>query len=65
LKAADDAGADLAIVDTAGRTIDAATAAARSADLVLIPIQPSLIDLKTLGATLEIIRLAGSTPAQS
>lgn len=59
LKAAADAGADLAIVDTAGRTNDAATAAARAADLILIPLQPSLIDLKTLAATLEIIRLGG------
>ena len=49
LKAAADNGADLAIIDTAGRTNDAAAAAARAADLILIPLQPSLIDLKTLG----------------
>ena len=65
LKAAAEAGADLAIVDTAGRTNDAAAAAARAADLVLIPLQPSLIDLKTLGATLEIIRLAGGKPTRA
>jgi chromosome partitioning protein len=65
LKAAAGAGADLAIVDTAGRTNDAAAAAARVADLVLIPLQPSLIDLKTLGATLEIIRLAGNKPTRA
>ena len=65
LKAAEGSGADLAIIDTAGRTNDAAMAAARVADLVLIPLQPSLIDLKTLGATLEIIRLAGSKPARA
>lgn len=65
LKAASEAGADLAIVDTAGRTNDAAAAAARAADLVLIPLQPSLIDLKTLGATLEIIRLAGGKPTRA
>ena len=65
LKAAREAGADLAIVDTAGRTNDAAAAAAREADLVLIPLQPSLIDLKTLGATLEIIRLAGGKPSRA
>jgi chromosome partitioning protein len=65
LKAAFEAGADLAIVDTAGRTNDAAAAAARAADLVLIPLQPSLIDLKTLGATLEIIRLAGGKPTRA
>jgi chromosome partitioning protein len=65
LKAAAGAGADLAIVDTAGRTNDAAAAAARVADLILIPLQPSLIDLKTLGATLEIIRLAGDRPTRA
>lgn len=65
LKAAAGAGADLAIIDTAGRTNDAAAAAARVADIILIPLQPSLIDLKTLDATLEIIRLAGGKPAQA
>lgn len=65
LKAAAGAGANLAIVDTAGRTNDAAAAAARVADLILIPLQPSLIDLKTLGATLEIIRLAGGNPTRA
>jgi chromosome partitioning protein len=65
LKAAAGAGADLAIVDTAGRTNDAAAAAARFADVILIPLQPSLIDLKTLGATLEIIRLAGGKPTRA
>ena len=65
LKAAEGSGADLAIIDTAGRTNDAAMAAARAADLVLIPLQPSLIDLKTLGATLEIIRLAGGKPTRA
>lgn len=65
LKAAAEAGAALAIVDTAGKTNDAATAAARCADLVLIPLQPSLVDLKTLGATLDIIRLAGSKPTRA
>ena len=40
-------------------------AAARVADLILIPLQPSLIDLKTLGSTLEIIRLAGGKPARA
>ncbi|MGE4045278.1 MAG: division plane positioning ATPase MipZ [Acetobacteraceae bacterium] len=65
LTAAAGAGADLAIVDTAGRTNDAASAAARVADLILIPLQPSLIDLKTLGATLDIIRIAGGKPARA
>jgi chromosome partitioning protein len=64
LKRADDNGADLAIIDTAGRTNDAASAAVQVANLVLVPLQPSLIDLKTLDATLEIIRLAGSKPTR-
>ena len=65
LKAAAEAGADLVIIDTAGRTNEAASAAARMADLVLIPLQPSLIDLKTLGATLDVIRLAGNKPTRA
>ncbi len=65
LKAAAEAGADLAIVDTAGRTNDAAHAAARVADLVLVPLQPSLADLKTLSATLDIIRISGAKPARA
>jgi chromosome partitioning protein len=65
LKAAADNGTDLVVIDSAGRTNAAATAAARAADLVLIPLQPSLIDLQTLGATLDIVRLAGNKPARA
>ncbi len=65
LRAAEDNGADLVIIDTAGRTNDAASAAARVADLILIALQPSLIDLKTMGTTLDIIRLAGGRPARA
>jgi chromosome partitioning protein len=65
LKTAADNGADLVIIDTAGRTNDAAMAAAKAADLILIALQPSLIDLKTLDATLEIIRLGGNKPARA
>jgi chromosome partitioning protein len=65
LKTAAANGADLAIIDTAGRTNDAAGAAARAADLILVPLQPSLADLKTLAVTLDIIRLAGERPARA
>ena len=51
-------GADLVIIDTAGRTDTAAAEAARVADLVYVPLQPSLIDLRTLSSTLGIIRTA-------
>ena len=65
LKAAHEAGADLAIIDTAGRANDAASAAARAADLILIPLQPSLPDLNTVAATLDVIRLAGGKPTRA
>ncbi len=65
LKAAEGAGADLAIIDTAGRANDTASAAAKEADLVLIPLQPTLPDLNTTAATLEIIRLAGGRPTRA
>ncbi len=65
LKAAAENGVDLAIIDTAGRTNEAASAAAAAADLILVPLQPSLIDLKTLEATRQIIRLAGDKPTRA
>ena len=52
-------GVDLLLIDTAGRTEQAALAAARVADLVLIPLQPSVIDLKTVKATTDLVALAG------
>lgn len=65
LKAAREAGADLVIIDTAGRTNDASVAAARAADLVLMPLQPSLPDLNTVSATLDLIRTAGGRPTRA
>jgi chromosome partitioning protein len=65
LRAAEEAGADLAIIDTAGRANDTASAAARAADLILIPLQPSLPDLNTVAATLDVIRLAGGKPTRA
>jgi chromosome partitioning protein len=65
LKAAREAGADLVIIDTAGRTNDASVAAARAADLVLMPLQPSLLDLNTVSATLDLIRTAGGRPTRA
>lgn len=55
-----EAGVDLLLIDTAGRTEQAAMAAARMADLVLVPLQPSVIDLKTVKATTDLIVLAGA-----
>ena len=55
-----EAGVDLLVIDTAGRTEQAAMAAARAADLVLVPLQPSVMDLKTVRATADLIALAGA-----
>ena len=55
-------GVDLVLIDTAGRTEQAALAGARVADLVLIPLQPSVVDLKTVQATMDLVRLAGGPP---
>ncbi len=45
-------GVELLLIDTAGRTEQAALAGARVADLVLIPLQPSVVDLKSVQATI-------------
>ena len=39
---------DFAIIDTAGRNDDSALAAARAADLVLIPCRPNMVEIETL-----------------
>ena len=63
IKAAEGAGCQLAIIDTAGRNNDAALEAASAADLVIIPMQGTFFDLKTLEATLKVLRLSGGKRA--
>jgi chromosome partitioning protein len=55
-------GIDIAFIDTAGRTEQAAMAASRFADLILIPLQASVVDLKTVRATRDLIAAAGGRP---
>ena len=62
LKAAEDGGADLVIIDTAPRAEQAALAAARAADLVLVPCRPAVHDLETVSTTVDLAGLAGRTP---
>jgi chromosome partitioning protein len=52
-------GADLAIIDTAPHAQNDALAAARLSDFILIPCRPSIVDLRAIGATADIARLAG------
>ena len=62
LDAANDGGADVVIIDTAPRAERAALAAARAADLVLIPCRPAVYDLETVSTTVDLVRLAGGAP---
>lgn len=52
-------GLDLLIVDTGGRTDEGAFAAAKASDLVIVPIQPSVIDVNSMDATRDLIIRAG------
>ena len=63
LSAARDAGAELAIINTAPHSTEAALAAARAADLVLIPCCASVADLHAIGTSIEITRQAGTAAA--
>ena len=59
LDAARDGGADLTIIDTPPALADAALAAARVADLVLIPCRPAPADPHAIMGSLGICRDAG------
>jgi chromosome partitioning protein len=63
IKRAQDGGADLVIIDTAPKSENAALAAARLADLVLIPCQPSNLDLDAVADSVNIVRLAKTKAA--
>jgi len=63
LTAAKEMGAEIAIIDTAGRNDDSALNAARHADLVLIPTRTNIVELEALPAAADILRLAGSPKA--
>lgn len=62
IQTAEQNGAALVIIDTAPHSESAALAAARVADLVLVPCRPSLLDLKAITTTIDLASLA-KTPA--
>jgi chromosome partitioning protein len=51
-------GYNLAILDTAPHADQAALQAARAADLVLVPVRCSILDLDAMGASLDLCALA-------
>ena len=57
LEAAKDAGADLIVIDTPARSESTALAAAKCADLVLIPCRPSVFDLQAIRMTADLTNL--------
>lgn len=63
LAKAEEAGVAFAFIDTPPRSEQAALAAAKAADLVLIPSRPQIYDLETIPNTIELLRLAGNKPA--
>ena len=63
LEKAKQGGVDLVLIDTPARSEQPALAAAKSADLVLIPCRPQAYDLETIPNTQELIALAGNKPS--
>jgi chromosome partitioning protein len=69
IKTAEQGGADLVIIDTAGSAAEPAIAAAKAAatckegHLVLIPLQPHMFDIRTLKGVTDVLMLAGSPRA--
>jgi len=62
LSAARENGAAISIIDTAPHSERDALAAARAADLILIPCRPAILDLRAMASTKELADLA-RTPA--
>jgi chromosome partitioning protein len=63
LEAAAREGAEFVVIDTPGKATEAAIAAAKVADFVLIPCRPLLSDIETLGTVKDILTLAGNPPS--
>jgi chromosome partitioning protein len=59
LETAKAAGASLTLIDTAPHSEGAAMAAARAADLILIPCRAGILDLRAIGTTAEVVKLTG------
>lgn len=58
IELARNAGAELVIIDTAPHAEQSALAIARAVDGLLIPCQPSVLDVEALRATVQLIKLA-------
>lgn len=61
LEAAEENGADFVFIDTSPHSETAALAAIRAADLILIPCRPAILDLRAIGDTVDLVKLAKKT----
>lgn len=61
IEAARTAGYEFVVVDTAPQADRAAAQAAKVADLVLSPVQPSIVDLDAVDATIDVCKLANAS----
>ncbi len=59
LQTAKEHGAALALIDTAPHSESTALAAARNADLILIPCPPAILDLRAIHTTVDLVKLSG------
>jgi chromosome partitioning protein len=53
-------GVELVLIDTPPHTANEALAAARAADLVIVPVHPHLFDIETLQNVADLLKLGGS-----
>ncbi len=60
LKAAEDAGTDLVIIDGAAVSKEVAYSAAEVADLVLIPFKAAVFDINSVAQTVQTVKQVGS-----
>jgi len=51
--------ADLCIIDTAPHSETVALAAAKAADLILIPCRPAVFDLRAISSSIDLTQIAG------
>jgi chromosome partitioning protein len=61
LAAAKNAGADMAIIDTAPHSESSALSAARAADYILVPCRPAILDIRAISHSIDLVKLAGKT----
>ena len=60
LEAAKNADADLVIIDTPARSESPALAAAKCADLIIIPCRPAVFDLQAIRMTVDLTKLVNA-----